>query len=151
MFEAELDVVVRRAIYESFAGTGAAPSAQEITEATDVDIDEVRASLQRLADARVIVLEHTSRAIWMAMPFSGVPTDVITRTRARAYYANCAWDALGIAVALRENATIDASCPDCASPIALLVSAGKVAASDTEVVAHFAVPPRDWWRDIGFT
>jgi hypothetical protein len=87
----------------------------------------------------------------MAMPFSAVPTTVITRTRDRAYYANCAWDALGILSAMHENGTIDADCPDCATPIALAVSAGRVTASEESVVAHFAVPPRDWWQDIGFT
>jgi hypothetical protein len=41
-----------------------------------------------------------------------------------------------------------ARCPDCAEPVDLSVSRGAV--SDNGLV-HFAVPPRRFWENIGYT
>ena len=145
-----IDRDVRLAIYRALIATGRAPSVEGIAGDAGVAPDDVPASLERLADSHVIVLDPQTRGLWMAMPFSAVPTNVVVRTSERAYYANCAWDAFGIVAALHVAAKIDASCPDCGEPIAVEVDGG-VAAAPPPTVAHFAVPARDWWRDIGFT
>ena len=41
------------------------------------------------------------------------------------------------------------SCPDCEEPMEFRVEGGELLSGDG--VAHFAVPARHWWDDIGYT
>lgn len=71
------------------------------------------------------------------------------RAGERAWWANCAWDALGIAAATGRDVKIATECADCGAPLALAVRGGMLAAG--KGVAHFAVPAARWWDDIGYT
>lgn len=70
---------VRRAIYRHFVATASAPANERIAAEAGIPAHEVMTSLERLADAHMLVLDPRTRAIWMAMPFSAVPTNDITR------------------------------------------------------------------------
>jgi hypothetical protein len=109
----------------------------------------VKASLERLAAARVLVLHPETRRIWMAMPFSAVPTAFTVRSGRRHWWACCAWDALGISAMLRIPVDITTDCPDCGNPP--VIRTNGLTLLDGEGVVHFAVPPPDWWNDIGYT
>ena len=96
---------IRSAIYDTFVRDGRGATVEELSAAVKVPVAEVRRSLGELAALHAIVLRHDSDAIWMAMPFSGVPTAFLVTAEqpgdtAGAWWANCAWDALGIAAAL---------------------------------------------------
>lgn len=112
---------VRMAVYNHFAAHGTAPLGQP-SEA-----------LEELAAQRVLVLDPVTREIRMAMPFSATPTAFRVSDGATTWYANCAWDALGIPAALGRKCTIEAPGygPGC--------------------FVHFAVPAKDWWKDIFHT
>ncbi len=84
--------------------------------------------------------------IRMAPPFSGVETPFRVRVREKTYYANCAWDALGVPAALHQEATIEASDGHSGEPITLYVREGKPVPEPCAI--HFAVPAALWWRDI---
>ncbi len=143
------DASVRLAIYRHFAAHGVPPSRAALREQCDLGDAELDAALERLDAGRAIVLAPGSHDLWMAMPFSAVPTDYRVDWGAASGFANCAWDALGIAAALATDATI--TCPDPldASPLTVRVRGGVVM-PDSHVV-HFAVPAVRWWDDIGFT
>jgi hypothetical protein len=81
----------------------------------------------------------------MANPFSAVPTAFRVQANGRAYWANCAWDALGIPAALDADARIEARCP-AGEPIGIAVTDGQVRGEGA--VAHFAVPFRQWYDDL---
>jgi hypothetical protein len=85
----------------------------------------------------------------MANPFSAVPTAYRVRASDRWWYANCAWDALGICAALHADARIETSCPDCGEAMALEVRDQRV--DDARLLFHCLVPARHWWDDIIFT
>jgi hypothetical protein len=145
----EQDALVRQAIYHSFADRGVPPTRVSIALATGLDADDVAMSFERLALARAIVLEPLSGEIRMAMPFSAVPTAFRVRADHISWWANCAWDALGIAAATRRDVEIVTQCPDCHDRLALRVTDGEPAAEPW--VVHFLVPVARWWEDIGFT
>ena len=93
---AETDVKVKVAIYRAFAETGRASSCDGIAARTGLSAARVRDSLQSLRAQRLLFLEPDGVTIRMAPPFSGVPTYHVVESGGVEYYANCAWDSLGI-------------------------------------------------------
>jgi hypothetical protein len=48
---------------------------------------------------------------------------------------------------LDGDATISTACPDCGDSVELRVEGGSL--TSTDWIAHFAVPARRWWENIG--
>lgn len=146
---AEFDSRVRLATYRHFVDTGAAPSPAEVAAVLASTAGSVQEAWERLAEEHVLALQPGSGALWMAMPFSAVPTAFRVRTARGAWWANCAWDALGIAAMLDSPAVVETTCGDCGEAMTLETAVG--AQQFGEGLVHFAVPARNWWDDIGFT
>lgn len=143
------DARVRLTVYRHFVNRGESPSVARIGQELGEPAAAIAASLERLAAAHVLVLDPRSREIWMAMPFSAVPTAFRVRTGTGEWWANCAWDALGISAMLEAPAEVITSCPDCGGPPPIRTT-GRALSAGVGVV-HFAVPAAEWWNDIGFT
>lgn len=143
-----VDAAVRLAIYGALAEHGVAPTWADVARGTGLDGDTVAASVTRLVAAHVIVLDAAGE-LRMAMPFSAVPTPFRVRSTRSSWWANCAWDALGIAAATGRDVEIATDCPDCGAAMGLGVRGGELAVD--EGIAHFAIPAARWWDDIGFT
>ena len=144
------DSEIRQWIYRQFASTGLAPSPVEIAREfvlTPYQVEQALYRLQRDADALVLI--PGSPYIWMAEPFSAVPTSFLVRSGEIQWWGNCIWDALGILALLGVDGEISTACPN--SGQALRVTVAGNALVESAGVVHFAVPARDWWRDIGFT
>lgn len=145
----ELDRSVRLRIYQHFAAPGKALTPTEMAALLGHARPTVEDSYQRLAAGRAIVLAPNTVNIWMAHPFSAVPTPYPVRTAQASYWANCAWDALNITALLGVDSETVTQCPDCAAPLTLRIAAGSPVSG--EGVVHFAVPPRRFWENIGYT
>jgi hypothetical protein len=144
------DREVRLAVYRRVVAESRPPSAPELAAELGVATADVETSLHRLAAGHVLVLAPDTNSIWMAAPFSAIPTPFEVSVGARHYFANCIWDALGVAACLHAEARIDTSCPDCSEPMRLEVRDGALE-EPAEGVVHFAVPAARWWEDIGAT
>jgi hypothetical protein len=147
---ASFDRAVRLAVYRHTVAEGTPPTATVIAREVGTATGDVETSLRRLADGHVLVLAPGTTSIWMAAPFSAIPTPFPVAVGERRYFANCIWDALGIPACLHADARIDTSCPECAAPLRLEVRDGALEEHD-EAVIHFAVPAAHWWDDIGST
>ncbi len=95
------------------------------------------------------MLNQHADEIRMANPFSAVPTAYRVRAGGRSWFANCAWDAVGICAALHVDGMIETSCPDCGDAISLHVTDARP--DDETLVFHCLVPASRWWDDIVFT
>jgi hypothetical protein len=147
---AELARRVRLQVYRHFADTGQAPSPVELARAFGLPPSVLERVLEELAtSADALVLLPGSSYIWMAEPFSAVPTSFLVGSGERRWWGNCIWDALAILALLDVDGWVATACPDCGDDLRVEVAAGGLAADGG--VAHFAVPARDWWRGIGFT
>ncbi len=144
-----LDSTVRLHIYRHLADVGEAPTAAVTARALALSQSAVEDSYRRLAAGRAIVLAPGTVNIWMAHPFSAVPTPYRVRAGERSYWANCAWDVLNITALLGVDAQCVARCPDCGEMLTLRIRGG--APIPGAGVIHFAVPPRRFWENIGFT
>ena len=122
------DLKLRRAIFESFAATGAP--------------GEHRGDLRSLADQHVVALDSFGR-VSMAHPFAAHEAGARVESGGRTWLGNCAWDGFGIVAALGlDDATVTAQ------GVAVRVRDGVV---DGDAVFHVLVPARHWWDDIAHT
>lgn len=79
---------VRHFIYTHFSARARPPSSCEIAEHFSSSIAQVEKSLTRLADAHQIALAPGSHSIWMAHPFSAIPTNYTTEIGGKKYWGN---------------------------------------------------------------
>jgi len=145
------DREVRLAVYRTVVAESRPPSVPEVAAELGVATADVDTSLHRLADGHVLVLTPGTNSIWMAAPFSAIPTPFEVTVGQRRYFANCIWDALGIPACLHADALIDTFCPDCSEPIRFRVSDDALEDTPTDARIHFSVPAARWWEDIGAT
>ncbi len=144
-----LDRAVRLQVFGQAAETARVPQAAEVAAALRESVEDVAASLLRLAAGRVLILAPNSTTIWAPNPFCAVPSDVRVEALGRTYWAICIWDALGIPAALHADATVRAGCGDCGDALVLEVRDGALVRE--EGIVHFGVPAVRWWENIGYT
>ena len=145
----DLDTQVKLAIYAFTADAGRVPAIAELAERVNVPPAEIGAAFQRLYKDRVLVLNPDGETIRMAPPFSGVRTQHRVRAGGKEYFANCAWDTLGILSALHAEGEVISRCEQTQERIAFHVS--RAGPAPEPCVIHFAVPASQWWKDIVFT
>ena len=146
----DFDTAVKLNIYETIARTTQPPTSTEVAKALTAPLQEVEAAFDQLHKKRLLVPEPGDPSrIRMAPPFSGVETAFRVNVQGKVYYANCVWDALGIAAALHEDAVIEASDGQTGEPMTLTVKDGKPIPQSCAI--HFAVPAARWWEDIIYT
>ena len=147
----DLDQRVRLQIYRTFVDRGTPPTAAETATALSLSETDAADAYRRLAEAHAIVLEPGSTDVWMANPLSARPTSFDVRTAdGRRWYGVCAWDSPGVLAMVDSDGVVATSCPDCQEPLELVVENGEMRGPE-EAVAHFLVPAKQFWDDIGFT
>ncbi len=144
----EIDWSVRADVYATFAESGRAPGIAQIASERGIGEGEARAALVRLSEAHQLAL-HLDGTVWMAHPFSAVPTDYPVETPTTTCWANCAWDALGIPAIVGSDGWTRTACAQSGVPLEFGVRGGALAGDDC--VVHLLTPLRDAWVDIGFT
>lgn len=145
----DLETQVKLAIYTHFAETGRPPSPKDVVLRVGLGVEGVHDAYQRLRAQRVLVLEADEVSIRMAPPFSGIPTQHVIRAGDVQYFANCAWDALGVPAALHKSATVYSRCEQSGEPLQLKI--GPQGPEPSDWLFHCLVPAAKWWDDIVFT
>ena len=145
----DFDTQIKLAVYRHFAETGRAPSPGDVAELTGSNVGSVLDTYPRLRAQRVLALEADGRSIRMAPPFSGVPTQHVVYVGGKQYFANCAWDALGVPAALHQPGAVHSRCEQSGEPFYLEVALEGPEPSTW--LFHCLVPAAKWWDDIVFT
>jgi hypothetical protein len=140
---------VRNLTYRMFVELGRAPTQREVADRAGLPEPDIRAAWRELHDDHALVLHPNTDELRMANPFSAVPTAHRVLAAGRWWYANCAWDAVGICAALHADGHIETSCPDCGQPLAVEIRDQRV--TRDACVFHCLVPAAHWWDDIAFT
>ena len=140
---------VRSFVYRHIVERERPPTVDEAASALSIEAGQARSAYRRLHERHALFLEPGTDAVRMAHPFSGAPTPFRVRTDEHSYWANCAWDALGIPAALHADAIILATYAEDGAPAQLVVEAGRV--PDHGEVIHFLLPFRAWYDDLIFT
>ena len=146
----DFDTAVKLKIYETIAQTAQVPNSTEVAQSLNTTSVAIEAAFERLHQKRLLVPEPGDPSrIRMAPPFSGIPTPFRVISDEKVYYANCAWDALGIPAALHQDAIIEAS--DAHNDEEIILEVKNEHPLPEPCVIHFAVPAALWWQDIIYT
>jgi hypothetical protein len=136
---------VRNAVYVAILERTVPPTADEIATTLGLNPEDVRSAYERLNSRHALFLTPGSHDVRMAHPFSGVPTAFRVEVDDRTYWANCAWDTLGIPAALHADARIEAPIEGGEST-RFAIEAGQP--KGWHGVVHFPLPVRRWYDDL---
>jgi len=145
---------VRKYIFEHFEEHTTAPVLEQIMRKFGMDRASAFKVLVDLQSARHIALLTGTQRILMAFPFSSIvtPFRVKVAGKAKEYFANCAWDAVAIHVALGKEQWISSYCHHCSEDIKIHLEDQRVVAeSDTRPLVYLALPASKWWDNIVLT
>jgi hypothetical protein len=145
----DFDKTVKVAVYRATAESGSPPLLEAVAEKVGATPSAIKQAYSRLHASRLLLLESDGGTIRMAPPFSGVPTQHRVTVDGTEYYANCAWDALGIPAALHRPGLVRSRCDQSFEPLHLSVGLNGPEASAW--LFHCLVPAAKWWDDLVFT
>jgi hypothetical protein len=140
---------LRGFVYDHLVASGFPPTLDEIAAHFGTARDRARQELGSLKIGKTILVHPESGEIWMAGPFSATPTDYKVVAGDRSWWANCAWDMLGIPMVLNQPVQCQTVCTDCGS--AMTIDCSPSQSPHIDAVVHFLVPARRWYEDIAFT
>ena len=145
----------RAFVYNHFADTTHPPSVEDAAQHFNIITEEAGELYKELHNRHSFFLEPNTLTIRMANPFSGIPTDFKVHANGKTYFANCAWDMLGIPATLHCDAVIDAVFTESSEAIQLEVKDGKVTnyaqGGSSSLLIHFPLPFSRWYDDLVFT
>jgi len=116
----------RAFVYNHFADTTHPPSVEDAAQHFNISTEEAGELYKELHNRHSFFLEPNTLTIRMANPFPGLPTDFKVHANGKTYYANCAWDMLGIPAALHCDAVIEAKFTESNEPVQLEIKDGQI-------------------------
>ncbi len=140
---------VRAFIYNHFADTTQPPTVEETARHFDISTEEASELYKELHNRHAFFLETETLTVRMAWPFSAVPTIFKVHANGKTYYANCAWDMLGIPVLLQSDAVVEAVCTESNDLVQLEIKNGQI--TNYDLLIHFPLPFSRWYDDLVFT
>ena len=149
MDQNQLDWEMRSFVYAQIVERGFPPPAERAAAEFGIETGEARTAYERLHERHALFLDPQTREVRMAFPFSAIPTQFRVRANDRWYWANCAWDMLGVPAALHSDAEIVAEYVGDGLPVHLSVENGRLRGVDG--IVHFPLPLRHWYDDLVFT
>lgn len=137
---------IRAFVYRHFAETTRPPDVKTVAARFGLSQDEAISAYETLHQRHALYLKPGTHDILMANPFSGVETPFRVHANGQTYFANCAWDSLGIPAALHVDAEIEAACAQSGEPIRLRIAGQEI--EEANVIVHFLVPFHQWYDDL---
>ena len=128
---------------------------EQIMRKFGLDRESAFKVLVDLQSARHIALLTGTQRILMAFPFSSIvtPFRVKVAGKDKEYFANCAWDAVAIHVALGKEQWISSYCHHCSEDIRIHLKDQRMVSqgSHSQAAIYLALPASKWWENIVLT
>jgi hypothetical protein len=140
---------IRHFVYQHFADTTLPPSVADTSAHFNISTEEASGYYKELHNRHAFFLDLETLTVRMANPFSGIPTDFKVHANGSTYFANCAWDMLGIPAALHTDAVINTVCTESNEAVQLEVKDGQI--TNHQLLVHFPLPFSRWYDDLVFT
>jgi hypothetical protein len=139
--ESELHTAIIRHVAER----GSAPSSTVLGKQLGWSKAVVRDTLTRLAEVHGLILKPNSFDLWAIHPFSLMPTPIWVEAGTGAWWANCAWCALGIGASLRRDIRVLSRFGAENETFDFQVRNGQ--ATNKDLLIHFPFRPSEWWNN----
>ena len=140
---------LRRFIYDEILAGGFPPASVRIASHFGVEPKQALNALAALKIGKTALLHADTGEIWMAGPFAAGPTEYSIVSGQKRWWANCAWDMLGVASIVNAPVRLESACTECSEPFVMALDPRGDVSEDW--VVHFLLPARRWYDDIGFT
>ena len=137
---------IRHFIYQFFLSESRPPTVAETAVHFHLTPAQIQQVYQARHDGHFLFLNPGTTEIRMANPLSAVPTDYQVRVDEKAYWANCAWDMLGIPAMLKQDVAITAVYADTRETAVFSVQNGRV--HPPPGVIHFPLPFQRWYDNL---
>ncbi len=144
-----LSLAIRTFVYQAFVHETKPPTIEQTAAAFGLTWLQTKEIFMELHQNHLFFLEPDGESIRMANPFSAIPTQFVVESNGRTYWANCAWDMLGVPAALHKDAKIRATFEDTGENTEITVQDGVVYHQGGFV--HFPLPVRQWYDDLIYT
>lgn len=129
---------------------GYAPDSQELADLSSVSVNQVNEALEVLAGQHALVLHPNSHKIWIAHPFSLMPTLFWVESGEKGWYSNCTWCSLGVASLVEnEDVTIYTKLNGTKDPLEIHINNGRI--KEEHLLVHFLVRPINFWDNVIYT
>jgi hypothetical protein len=143
---------IRHFAYSHIADTTRPPSVDITAAHFNITTEEVNEYYKELHNRHAMFLDLETLTVRMANPFSGIPTDFKVHANGKTYYANCAWDMLGIPAALHTDAVIEAVCTESNDEtVEIQIQNGNLRFTSYDLLVHFPLSFSHWYDDLVFT
>lgn len=136
-------------VCEHLLANGYPPRTPIIARRFGVDVADVKRMLAGMKIGKTVHVHPVTGEVWMAGPFASSETNYAVIGSAK-WFANCAWDMLGIPIIANEPTRIETKCVHCDDALVFTGYPDRPPEIDDAVV-HFLVPARNWYDDLGFT
>ena len=168
---------IRHFVFSHFADTAHPQTIADTARHFNISTEEAGEYYKELHNRHAFFLDLETLTIRMANPFSGIPTDFKVHANGKTYFANCAWDMLGIPAALHTDAVIEAKFTESGETVQLEVKNGQITVNNVTLsrdsgegflllksetlrpfgaqsdmlLVHFPLPFSRWYDDLVFT
>jgi len=145
----EIQDKIRFQVNKFIFDNGYAPTTGDLSEIMNIDENEVKTGLTKLAENHAIVLHPGTFGIWVAHPFSLAPTLFWVESGGRKWWGNCTWCSLGIAALTKADTRIFTKMSGEKDPLQIDIVGGKIV--QKELLVHFPVPAKKFWDNVVYT
>jgi hypothetical protein len=146
-------------VYDTIAKRGRPPASTEIGAHFGITPDDARIAVADARLGKTLFPDPHTGEIAIAGPVAGAPTPYRVMANGVTWFANSAWDMLGVAAMFMTDVTIETRCTDCGDPVKMFLEPysfpafrfPKTAPADQNLIVHFMMPARQWQDDIAAT
>jgi hypothetical protein len=142
-------------VYDTIARRGRPPASTEIGAHFGITPDDARGAVADAAMGKDLFPDPHTGEIAIAGPVAGNPTSYRVSANGVTWFANSAWDMMGVAAMFLAEVAIETKCTDCGEPVKFFLDPLAFPAfrfvkgsMDEKALVHFLVPPRQWHEDI---
>jgi len=145
-------------VYDTIARRGRPPASTEIGVHFGITPDDARGAVADAGLGHAMFPDPYTGEIAIAGPVAGIPTSYRVSANGVTWFANSAWDMLGVAAMFMTEVTIETRCTDCGDPVKFFLDPHAFPAfsfpkgsKDEKAIIHFLMPARQWHDDIAAT
>lgn len=145
-------------VYDTIASRGRPPATTEIGAHFGITPDDARGAIVDARLGKTLFPDPNTGEIAIAGPVAGSPTIHRVTASGVTWFANSAWDMLGVSAMFGNEVTIESRCTDCGDavkfyldPISFPAFRFPKGTTDDGMLVHFLMPARQWQDDIAAT